>query len=378
MKSFVISRGIPTADYPLNGIFEFDQAKALAEIGVDTSMLVIDFRSMAYKRKFGLFSYERDGVKVFELSLPLGVYRRAMPVLQRLLLFLYRKAVKKVGKPDVVHAHFYSIAAIASIIKKKEKVPFFITEHSSKLNKDAALISELDKQLAVKAYSNADVVIAVSKSLSRNLKNNFGIDCSVINNIVDTTFFPYLEYDNNQGFVFLSVGNLVPVKGFDILIKAFHKAFPNENDVFLYIAGDGVERNHLQDVINQYNIDDRVKLLGQKPRHELSFLMRKTNVFVLASQSETFGVVYIEAMASGRPVIATCCGGPEDFVNEKNGVLVPVNDIDALAEALINMRLSADKYDGLKISQECNERFSPQNIAKEIQKQYDKVLAMNS
>lgn len=374
MKSFIISRGIPSKEYPLYGIFEFDQAKALAESGVDASMLVMDFRSMAYKRKYGFFSYERDGVKVFELSLPLGVYRRALPILQRLLWFLYKKAVKKVGKPDVVHAHFYSIAAIASIIKKKAKVPFFITEHSSKLNKDASLISELDRRLAVKAYSDADSIIAVSKSLSQNIKNNFGFDSSIVHDIVDVTTYQYVEHANNQGFVFLSVGNLIPLKGFDVLIKAFHKAFSNEKDVFLYIVGEGLERDNLQGIINQYDIGENIKLLGQKPRHELSALMTDADAFVLASTSETFGVVYIEAMASGKPVIATRCGGPEDFVNDDNGILIPVNDIDSLADALTRMRLNIDKYQSAKISQECHERFSPQSIAKEIIRQYDKVL----
>ena len=73
MKAFVISRGIPTEDYPLYGIFEFDQAKALAKSGVDTSMLVIDFRSRNYKRKYGLLSYKKDDVNIFELSLPLNL-----------------------------------------------------------------------------------------------------------------------------------------------------------------------------------------------------------------------------------------------------------------------------------------------------------------
>lgn len=77
MKVFVISRGIPSEKYPLYGIFEYDQAKALTKCGVDVSMLVIDFRSIRYKRKYGLFSYVKDDVKVFELSLPLGIYRRA-------------------------------------------------------------------------------------------------------------------------------------------------------------------------------------------------------------------------------------------------------------------------------------------------------------
>ena len=366
MKSFVISRGMPSEKYPLYGIFEFDQARALAESGVDTSMLVIDFRSNAYKRKYGLFSYERDGVKVFELSLPLGVYRRALPILQSLLLFLYKKAVKKVGKPDVVHAHFYSIAAIASIIKKKENVPFLITEHSSKLNKETNLISTLDKQLAIKAYSSADSIIAVSKSLSLNLKNNFRCDSVVINNIVDTRNFKYVEHNNNQDFTFLSVGNLIPLKGFDILIKAFHKAFANEKEVYLNIIGDGIERGNLQNTINQYGIGDRVKLVGQKTRSELSLMMKDANAFVLASRSETFGVVYIEAMLTGMPVIATQCGGPEEFVNENNGILIPTDDIDSLVKALTTMRLNINKYNVAKISQECNERFSPQSIAKEI------------
>ena len=107
MKTFVISRGIPSEKYPLYGIFEFDQAKALAKSGLDTSMLVIDFRSRRYKRKFGFFSYEKDNVKIFELSLPLNLYRRALPLLQFLMIFLYKKAVKIIGKPELVHAHFY-------------------------------------------------------------------------------------------------------------------------------------------------------------------------------------------------------------------------------------------------------------------------------
>ena len=157
------------------------------------------------------------------------------------------------------------------------------------------------------------------------------------------------------------------------MIKAFYKAFPNETDVFLNIVGEGEERNNLQDIINQYNIGDRVKLLGQKTRSELSLLMKDANAFALASRIETFGVVYIEAMLSGLPVVATICGGPENFVDETNGILIQVDDVESLANALTAMRLNIDKYDGVKISQECNERFSPQSIAKEIVRQYEKI-----
>lgn len=374
MKVFVISRGIPSEKYPLYGIFEYDQAKALTKCGVDVSMLVIDFRSIRYKRKYGLFSYVKDDVKVFELSLPLGIYRRALPLLQMLLMLLYKKTVRKVGVPDIIHAHFYSIAAIASIIKKKKNIPFFITEHSSKLNKDKSLISELDKDLTAKAYSHADTVIAVSKALSINLKNNFDIDNVVVHDIVDVDNYHYVKNNNNQHFNFISVGNLIHLKGFDLLINAFNKAFAYDNNVFLNIVGDGIERDYLQSLINQYDINDRVRLLGQKSRAELCNIIRESDAFVLASRSETFGVVYVEAMACGLPVIATLCGGPEDFVNDDNGVIIPVDDIDALANAMIDMRSNIDKYDGMSISKECYDKFSPKSIANEIVRYYDKVL----
>lgn len=374
MKAFVISRGMPSKDFPLYGIFEFDQAKALAKSGIDTSMLVIDFRSRAYKRKYGYFSYVKDDVKIFELSLPLNLYRRALPLLRALLFYLYKKAVKQTSRPDIIHAHFYSIAAIASIIKKKTGIPFVITEHSSKLNKDSIYISKLDKRLSIKGYSNADCIISVSNALSHYLKKNFGYDSIVIHDIVDTDHHYHTQQHDNKTFTFISVGNLIPLKGFDVLIKAFHKAFKSEKDVHLNIIGEGVERDNLQNIINEHDISDRVHLLGLKTRPELFELLQNSNAFVLASKSETFGVAYIEAMACRLPVIATLCGGPNDFVNDDNGILVPTNDIDSLSKALINMRLNINHYDKEKISKYCYDNFSPEIIAEKIKEQYNKVL----
>lgn len=378
MRVFIISRGVPTEKDPLYGIFEFDQAKALALCGIEVVMLVIDFRSGKYKRKYGCFNYNKEGVKIFELSLPLNLYRRVLPLLQGLLYHLYNKAVKKVGKPDVIHAHFYSIAAIATIIKKKNDIPFFITEHSSKLNKEGNLISKLDKSLTIKAYSKANRVIAVSDALSKRIKKNFDFDAVVIHDIVDVGNYHYSERSDKEIFTFISVGNLIRSKGFDILITAFYKAFAGNKEIFLNIIGEGEERNQLQTLINQYDINNQVRLVGQKPRNEVFAMMKESDAFVLASKSETFGVVYTEAMISGLPVIATKCGGPEDFINEKNGMLVPIDDIDSLADALKNMQLKAKSYNGKLISEDCYNRFSPQHIANEIIKKYNEILSKKS
>lgn len=364
MKIAIISRGKPTENDPLNGIFEFDQAKALARKGVEVAFVAIDFRSHSYKRRYGLLKYESEGVHIFELSLPINVYRKAIPILQRLLLIPFRAMLKSFGKPDIVHAHFYSIATIASILKKKYDIPFVITEHSSKLNRPASEISDLDKRLATKAYQSCNQLICVSETLRYNILQSFGHDSIVIPNMVDNNSFQHLgAAKNDSPFVFVSVGNLIPIKAFDKLIEAFLLV---KDDAKLYIIGDGPELKRLESLIEKNQLGDQIELLGRLNRDEINKVYQKSHVFVLPSQSETFGVSYIEAMYAGLPVIATRCGGPESFVNDHNGLLVPVNDINALAKAMQTIRQNYPNYNSEIISQTCIERFSPSIIANKL------------
>ena len=373
MRVFVISKGMPTEQYPLNGIFEFDQAKALARSGAEVAMLVIDFRSGSYKRKYGFSEYETEGVRVFELSLPLGLYRRALPLLRYLLIKVYKKAVKACGQPDIIHAQFYSIGAIAAVLKKRYKVPFVITEHSSKLNTDLQNISQLDLNLAKSAYQCADKLIAVSHALAANLKNNFQEEATVIPNIVDVSQFQYVERTPKDDFTFISVGNLVKIKGFDQLLEAFAEAFKADNTVKLSIVGDGPELENLQNTVTRLNLNGKVSLLRTIGRNRIKSFYQEGDAFVLASHSETFGVVFIEAMATGLPVIATSCGGPNDIVTENAGYLIPVDDRQALVSALQAMRNNAYNFNSLEISRNCIEKYSPETVGRQIIEAYASV-----
>ena len=372
MKVAVISRGIPSIQYPLNGIFEFDQAKALAKAGMEVAFIAIDFRAFSYKRKCGLFKYERDGVNVFELSLPIGVYRRALPVLQRLLLIPFRAMLKDFGEPDIIHAHFYSIAAIATILKKKYDIPLVITEHSSKLNKAGDEISGLDKKIATKAYNSCDCLICVSNTLRDNVLRSFNHDSVVISDMVDNQIYSFSGQNKNTSpFVYVAVGNLVPIKALDKLVESFAKV---NDDARLVIIGDGPEKENLQNKINELGLDAQVSLMGQLNRQQINEIYQDSNVFVLPSQSETFGVSYIEAMYAGLPVIATRCGGPESFVDENNGMLVEVNNVDELAEAMCRIRENYNKYNPVQISEICREKFAPEVVAERIISVYNGLL----
>ena len=130
LKILFISRGCPDENFPLNGIFEFDQAKALAACGHEVFFAALDF-SRKSKGARGLSVFSKDGVKVYRFFMPTGVYRRALPLLRMVLDYVYKHIISDCGKPDIVHVHFYFMGAIGSILKTKYGLPVLHTEHST-------------------------------------------------------------------------------------------------------------------------------------------------------------------------------------------------------------------------------------------------------
>ena len=372
MNILLVSRGIPDADYPLNGIFEFDNAKALATAGHHVTMLAIDFRSGKDKRRYGLYRYTTQQVNVCVLSLPLNCYRRARPVLSALTYIAYKNAVRHFGKPDIIHAHFYFMAAIAAILPRMTHIPYVVTEHSSKLNKPLADISALDQRITRAAYRHANRIVCVSNALAERLRENFSVDCAVIPNIVDTEAITYAPRQNDkQTFRFCSIGSLVSGNRFDLLVDAFAEAFRQDETTMLDIIGDGPGRTNLRQRIASAGMAGRITLHGLKTRAEVAEILHGSDAFVLLSDKETFGVAYVEALLAGRPVIATACGGPQDFITADNGLLIPVNDKNATIQALKQLRTHASDYDGEAISQRCCAKFSPAAIARQLSALYD-------
>jgi L-malate glycosyltransferase len=104
--------------------------------------------------------------------------------------------------------------------------------------------------------------------------------------------------------------------------------------------------------------------------------MRNCDFFVQPSLQETFGVVYIEAMACGKPVIATNAGGPEEIVSDETGILVPPEDVEALKEAINYMLDNHANYCSEKIAAYARERFSYETVGKLLDKVYESVLSL--
>ncbi len=374
MNILIISRGYPTKKYKMNGIFEFDQAKALVEAGIEVVYAAIDVRSIRRWRKWGYESFVKEGVHIESINIPCG--RIPNNVLDKIKEFsfskLYKKTVKKYGKPDIVHSHFIGMGYITAKVLKNSDIPLVHTEHLSGMNQE--VLSDYNKHLGNNTYRFMDKVLAVSKSLADNLKNKFSIEPIVIHNIVDTSSFQYrplIEY--NDSFNFISVGGLIIRKRMDLLIKSFHDAF-NNNNIRLYIYGEGPERKNLETLISNLNLTEQVFLMGSADRKVIARKMQESHCFVLVSRLETFGVACIEAMATWLPVIATKCGGPENYVNASNGLIIPIDDQEKLTKALVIMYNDVKRYNREKISKEAIEKFGSHNIAKLLTDEYYKIL----
>lgn len=347
----------------LNGIFAIDQTKALHKAGFNVIYASLDMRSIRHKRKWGISVFERDGIKIYNISAPVGrVPSRVMAFFEnRCFNKLFARIIKENGYPRIVHAHFARGKNYLCKIKEKFGIEYIVTEHDTAVESD--MISEYERKNLQQIYASAAIRIAVSEAFAERLQSLYGLSFNVVYNVLDMSAFSNVERKKHDGFNFVSVGNLLDRKGFVTLLEAFCQIDSNAK---LYIIGSGPMEKTLRMMINEKKLENKVFLLGKKARNEIAEFLSNADCFVLASQKETFGVVYIEAMACGVPVIATRCGGPEGFVNEQNGMLVDVDDVGGLRDAMTHMMSNIEKFDAEYIREFCMDNFSDRAFSDKI------------
>jgi teichuronic acid biosynthesis glycosyltransferase TuaC len=373
--------GIPswygTARGPGGGYFR-DQALALQAAGFRVAMLAPDIhtlrdlrRGRAPASRRARISVEDDGIPTWRRSglvlLPRVPYRNALAWAWGGLQ-LFARYIAKEGMPDLVHAHcMLNAGVVALAIKRRHGIPFIVTEQNTSFAQGTLRWWERD--LVRRIIAAADKCIAVSPATARLLEGQYpGSRWSYLPNPLGEMFLagnaPPIARGSTDPFVFLSVARMSAEKGFGRLIEAFAEAFHGHDGVRLQLAGDGPMRNELERLCAERGIADEVDFLGSLSSAQVRAAMEAADVFVLASDFETFGVVVIEALACGRPVIATASGGPDHMVSPKNGLLIPTRDRDALRDALLEMRRRAGGYDAAAIRADALVRYSPDAFAR--------------
>jgi glycosyltransferase involved in cell wall biosynthesis len=383
----VIPSWYPARPGDINGSFFREQALALHWHGCKVGVIYPQLRALRQWRGFagGARGVQREFDQGMPVLRSLGV--NPFPLLHgaacrwwvRHGLKLYRRYVEDFGRPDVVHAHaaLYG-GALARQLWLREGVPYMLTEHSSMYPRGR--VSRAQVRIARDAARDARRKFAVSEAFARFLEGYFGAAdgaWDVMPNIVDASFGEHAlgAAPTDGSFAFLTVGGLTENKGLDLLLDAFARSFANDPSVRLRIGGHGPERARLERQAAQLGLASRVEFLGALTRQQVADELARAQALAHPSRYETFGVAIVEALAMGRPVVATRCGGPDAIVTSRDGLLVPVDDVAALADAMRQLRERGGDVDAAAIRRGCLERFGEGAVTARLREAYEAIGA---
>ena len=387
MHTLIIPSWYPSTPDDVNGIFFRLQAQALQRSGVKVGVIAPIFRSFRTQAKTA-FNPKNYGIRTYiDKDVPTYVYDSMfffprIPHIDRkreiaASMKLFRRYVAVHGMPDVLHAHCVNSGGIIAYeIHKATGIPYVITEHSTTYARK--LIRNWQRPLMYAAAQNAACRLAVSRDFAELLKEEYrGLEWQYVPNILSASFEAPIDLADkpaNEDFTFCSVAHLQHKKGYDILLPAFAEAVKAYPNLKLKIGGGGYEEFKLHRLAKDLGLENNVIFEGRLKNEEVLELMYQSDAFVLASRHETFGVVFIEALAQGLPVIATRCGGPETIVNPSNGLLVDVGDQKSLTEALISLYRNRKKYFPRLLRENCLKEFGERPVTEQIISAYNKAL----
>lgn len=285
----------------------------------------------------------RPAMRVPEGSLKAHINYRLTheTILREVLSILRRHDIDTLHVQCVSHNGYYALLA-----RRALGLPLVVTTQgertmdAAQLYQHSAFMNATLRQL----LQEADYITACSQNTLDDMEKYFGKPfgerAKVLYNGINLSDFEGVpEFSHPRPYV-LGIGRMVPQKGFDVLIEAFARSEIQSHDLLL--AGEGTEREMLEEQVRRLKLQERVHFLGRADRATAVALFKGCAFFVLPSRHEPQGIVNLEAMACGKAVIASRVGGvPEIVLDGQTGLLVPGDDAQALALSIT--KLSADQ-----------------------------------
>ncbi len=327
----------PSDTDPTSGCFVSEPIDALARFGVRNSIFAVQPFYRA-KPRASENAARAEWIRYF--SLPGGV---GLPTAGA---FLFSRIVGRVRElwnsqqVDLIHAHAPLPCGHAAMLLSAELgIPYVVSVHGL----DAFSTEQVQgragqwcRRISQRVYQSSRRAICVSEHVREKVLEGTGQKCrtSVVYNGVDPEIFsPGAEAQAGQ--TVLSVGNLIPIKGHETLIRAIASISADFPELKLEIIGHGPEAGKLRDLTAELKIEDRVQFHGRKTRLEVAQAMRRCILFALPSRYEGLGCVYLEAMAVGKAVIGCRGQGIAEIIQHgSNGFLVGPDNEKELALAI--------------------------------------------
>ncbi len=343
---------------PLEPTFVFNEAYQLSKKGVEIQVVRGSYRKDLTVQGMRIQNLSRLNLSAFSFCLKgLSSFPRSTFLHPSELYYFsnYGQKIAEVARAyesDVIHAHFGCPEGFAATLAKKSmKKPLVVTLHGSDILTDPSidygdrLQKAYDEKVRV-VLESADKVIVASKAIYREALKTGCIPGKLLHipNGIDLNRFrlnldgerikKQLGIENRQ--VVFTLRALVPKNGVEYLIRSAKTVVEQVHDVAFVVGGDGFLRHDLEKLTKSLDLSDNVIFTEWIPEYNLPYYYAACDVFVIPSIIEGFGLVTIEAMATGKPVIGTNVGGiPDTIEDEKNGYLVPPRDPESLAQKII-------------------------------------------
>ncbi len=286
-------------------------------------------------------------------------------------------------KPDIIHAqHIWLISDVVA----KYNIPFIVTSHGSDLMGFNAttrfhkycynVIDKCKRIITISKENNSDVIKAYPNANGKTtiIENGYDKNIFYLKKYNKKKVLKELGINGNNKKVVTFAGRLTHNKGVDILLQAA-KLYENE-DTITIIAGGGVVYDELYNLSKQLELKN-VAFIGNQTHSSLHKIYNISDVLAVPSKEEAFGLVALEALACGTPVIGTNSGGMKDFINENVGFLINIDDVEMLAKN-INKILNTDvKFSRNKLAKYARENYSQENFMRNLVEIYENTLKNN-
>jgi len=377
MNVLFLTQWYPNNHQPYFGIFVREQVRAVALAGHRVQVVALTLHSGTQLFKYNICKYQDESgfnVTCFELHTCLKNWVYHMPFLQELFLRnALRLSLNENGMPDLIHAHVVYPAGIWALhIAEKFRIPFFITEHWSRIS---SLSDGIYYNKAKKAYRNAKMILPVSSFMAQKIIKAFPIisedDCSVIGNVIDSSVFYYKEKVPAETITFCAIATWnkkkVPDKMPELFIVALSEFQKKRNiSICLKMIGGGNLVPTLAQQCKEAGID--AHFTGFLPKAKIAGQLQEADYFVHASTIETFSIVVAEALSCGLPVICSNTGALPELVDDSNGVLCENSEEDWLQAIERAITL---KYNRKEIADNIENRFGLKAIGEKITEVYN-------
>jgi glycosyltransferase involved in cell wall biosynthesis len=245
---------------------------------------------------------------------------------------------------DLIHAHApLPCGHAAALLSRELRVPFVVSVHGLDVFSSAnagGCARRWNRRVSEMVYREARRTICVSQRVRDEILTGIGAHCRalVVYNGVDPNLFSPGSDSATCEPTILSVGNLIPTKGHELLLRAVAVLKRTIAGVTCDIVGDGPERTRLQQVARDLQISDRTTFVGRQSRASVAEFLRRSKIFCLPSRYEGLGCVYLEAMAAGKPAVGCRGQGIAEIIQHNvNGCLVDPGNLDGLVTTIAKL-----------------------------------------